>query len=84
MKRFVTAVFKHETNTFSPVPTPIAAFGRYAGESGPVYGEETLASCRGANTPVAAFIDLAAGAEIVLSAATIDNATERTPRAEGA
>ena len=27
MKRFVTAVFKHETNTFSPIPTPLEACG---------------------------------------------------------
>ena len=27
MKRFVTAVFKHETNTFSPIPTLLEACG---------------------------------------------------------
>jgi microcystin degradation protein MlrC len=79
MKRFVTAVFKHETNTFSPVPTPIGAFGRYAGESGPVYGEEALAAYRGTNTPVAAFIDLAAGAELVFPVAANANPSGRAP-----
>lgn len=52
MKRFVTAVFKHETNTFSPIPTPLEAFGRYAGERGPVYGDDALETCRGTGTPV--------------------------------
>ena len=79
MKRFVTAVFMHETNTFSPVPTPIGAFGRYAGESGPVYGEEALAPYRGTNTPVAAFIDLAAGAELVFPVAANANPSGRAP-----
>ena len=67
MKRFVTAVFKHETNTFSPIPTLLEAFGRYAGEHGPVYGDDALEACRGTGTPVDAFIDLAAeaGAELV-------------------
>ena len=26
--RLLIAVMKHETNTFSPVPTPLARFGR--------------------------------------------------------
>ena len=25
-KRFVAAMIKHETNTFSPIPTPLASF----------------------------------------------------------
>ncbi|MCZ6744754.1 MAG: M81 family metallopeptidase [Alphaproteobacteria bacterium] len=59
MKRFVVAVFKHETNTFSPLPTPLEAFDRYNPRpGGPVYGEEAVATYRGTNTPVAAYIDL--------------------------
>lgn len=67
MKRFVTAVVKHETNTFSPVPTPLEAFGRYTNERGPIYGDDALKAYCGTNTPVSAFIDLAAeaGAELV-------------------
>ena len=38
MQRFVTAVFSHETNTFSPLPTPLSDFGRYSGRDGPVTG----------------------------------------------
>lgn len=55
--RVVIAMFKHETNTFSPVPTPLARFAR-AG-SLPYYGAEVLEAFRGTGTGIAAFIDLA-------------------------
>ena len=66
MQRFVTAVFSHETNTFSSIPTPQEAFGRFSGGKGPVSGDAALAAYRGTNSPVAAYIDLAeeAGAEL--------------------
>ena len=82
MKRFVTAVFKHETNTFSPIPTPLESFGRYAGERGPVYGEDALEVYRGTGTPVGAFIDLAAeaGAELVFPVAANANPSGPAPR----
>jgi microcystin degradation protein MlrC len=64
--KLVLAQMKHETNTFSPVPTPLARFGH--GRAGPVGGEEALAEFRGTGSALGAFIDLAerAGAEIVL------------------
>jgi microcystin degradation protein MlrC len=66
MQRFVTAVFSHETNTFSPIQTPLEAFGRFSGGNGPVSGDAALAAYRGTNTSVAAFIDIAdeVGAEL--------------------
>ncbi len=66
MKRFVTAVFSHETNTFSSIPTPLSAFGRFSGREGPVSGDGAMDVYRGTNLPVAAYIDLAeeAGAEL--------------------
>ncbi len=70
MRRFVTAVMRHETNTFSPVPTPLEAFsGRGADSAGPLAGEAAIQSCRGTNTPAAAYIDLAkeAGAELAMA-----------------
>ena len=81
MKRFVTAVFKHETNTFSPIPTPLESFGRYAGERGPVYGEDALEVYRSTGTPVSAFIDLAAeaGAELVFPVAANANPSGPAP-----
>lgn len=66
MKRFVTAVFSHETNSFSSIPTPLAAFGRYNGAAGPVSGGAAVAAYRGTNSPVAAYMDIAEaeGAEL--------------------
>jgi microcystin degradation protein MlrC len=64
--RLVLAQMKHETNTFSPVPTPLARFGH--GRDLPWEGEEAIAEFRGTGTALGAFIELAgqAGAEIVL------------------
>jgi microcystin degradation protein MlrC len=64
--RLVLAQMKHETNTFSPVPTPLGRFGH--GRDLPWEGEEALAEFKGTGTALGAFIELAehAGAEIVL------------------
>jgi microcystin degradation protein MlrC len=63
-KRFVIALIKHETNTFSPIATPLSAFGH---GNGPSYGEEAKAAFAGSNTPFAAYLDIARreGAEAV-------------------
>ena len=60
--KFVIAMMSHETNTFSPVPTPWERFEDEAGHS----GEAAIQAYQGTNTPVAAYIDLAreVGAEI--------------------
>lgn len=59
--KILIARLNHETNTFSPVPTPLASFE-------PSYGEAACRAARGTRTAAAAFIDLAeaAGAEIVV------------------
>src|SRR5271169_2500576 len=59
--RLLIAMMKHETNTFSPVPTPLARFG-------PLYGEAAARAYRGTGTGLGAYLDLAEreGAEIVL------------------
>src|SRR5713101_3250265 len=61
--RLLIAMMKHETNTFSPVPTPLARFGH-----GPLYGEAAVEAYRGTGTGLGAYLDLAEreGAEIVL------------------
>jgi microcystin degradation protein MlrC len=53
--RFIIAMVKHETNTFSPVPTPLERFG----PRGPLYGRGAFNAFRGTETPMAAFIDIA-------------------------
>lgn len=62
MKVLIARV-NHETNTFSPVPTPLEAFG----PEGPTYGPDALEANLGKRTAMSAFIDLAMqhGAEMV-------------------
>lgn len=57
--RFVLANINHETNTFSPVPTPLSSFaiGRPGGK--PASGTEAVDAFRGTNSALAAFVDLA-------------------------
>ena len=61
--KIVIAQMQHETNTFSPVPTPWEAFGN----DGPFLGRAAYDAMKGTRLPMAAFIDLAeaAGAQIV-------------------
>ena len=65
MTRVVLAMMKHETNTFSPVPTDLARFAKL-GER-PLEGGEIIAAYRGTGSCMAGFIDVAeaAGAELV-------------------
>lgn len=67
--RLVIAQMKHETNTFSPVPTPLARFA--AGRSAPLEGPAVRDAYKGTGTAIGAFIDLAdkAGAEAVFPVA---------------
>ena len=59
--RLLIAMMKHETNTFSPVPTPLARFR-------PLQGEAAIRAFRGTGTGLGAYLDLAERerAEIVL------------------
>ncbi len=61
--RLLIAMMKHETNTFSPVPTGWRRF-----EDWGLHRDEAVpAALAGTNTPTGAYLDLArvAGAEIV-------------------
>ena len=53
-RRIVVAMMMHETNTFSPVPTPLSAFR-------PLEGEAAIAEFRGTNTQLGGFLDVAEG-----------------------
>ncbi len=66
--KLVIAMMQHETNTFSPLPTPYAAFAGATGYPEPPRGAEALAAYGGTGFGFAAFVDLAReeGAEIVL------------------
>lgn len=55
-KNILVACISHETNTFSPVPTPLSAFG---GGQGPLRGEHAYDSFRGTGTATGGLIELA-------------------------
>jgi microcystin degradation protein MlrC len=67
--RLLIAQMKHETNTFSPVPTPLARFSR--GAARPYEGDEIRAAFKGTGTAIGAYLELAerAGATMVLPVA---------------
>ena len=68
--KLVIAQMKHETNTFSPVPTPLSRFA--TGADLPPEGEAAVAAYRGTGSVIAAFIDLAeaagAGYQVAIAA----------------
>ncbi len=56
--KVVIARLNHETNTFSPLATPLAAFG--AGDPhGPAFGADAYRAGRGSATAMGAYIDMA-------------------------
>ena len=63
-QRIIIAMMKHETNTFSPVPTPLARFAR--GRELPPSGQDAYSAFKGTGSGMGAFIEVAeaAGAEI--------------------
>jgi microcystin degradation protein MlrC len=56
--RVVIARMQHETNTFSPVPTPLSSFGTGNG-TGPYYGPDARRVMTGARVAMGAFLALA-------------------------
>jgi microcystin degradation protein MlrC len=67
--KIVAARMNHETNTFSPVPTPLASFGA----DGPTFGAAAHAQAKGSRTALGAFIDSAEARGATLNVAV--NAT---------
>ena len=70
-KKFVVAMMMHETNTFSPLPTPIGSFARASALS----GQAAIDEAEGTNTSLGGFIEVArkAGAEFALPMAASAN-----------
>jgi len=64
--RLLLATFKHETNTFSPVPTPYERFF-YSGDDS-LSGERAIAARRGTGSGIGGFIEVAEreGAQMVV------------------
>ena len=67
--RLLAAQFKHETNTFSSVPTPVERFFRY--RPGMLTGEDAYAANKGTGSGLSGFIDIVekAGAQLVIAVA---------------
>ncbi|HEX9326547.1 MAG TPA: M81 family metallopeptidase, partial [Reyranella sp.] len=63
-QKFVVAMMMHETNTFSPLPTPIESFSR----AGALAGPAAIKEAEGTNTSLGGFIEVArkAGAEFTV------------------
>ncbi len=61
--RIVIAMMQHETNTFSPVPTPLERFSRGNNRPFPFEEEEVLINFKGTGTALGAYIDLAEAEE---------------------
>ena len=61
--KIVIAMMKHETNTFSPIPTNLKRFENW----GIHFGQDVLEAYQNTGMPIAAYIDLAKsiGAEII-------------------
>lgn len=73
--KIVAARLNHETNTFSPAPTPLAAFG----PDGPTFGAAAHAQARGRRTGLGAFIAAAEArdAQIVVAVNATANPSGR-------
>ena len=67
--RWLLAMIKHETNTFSPVPTPLERFFR--GSAEPVSGDAAVALYDGTNSGLAGYLDVAreTGADVTIPVA---------------
>lgn len=63
--KFVIALMRHETNTFSPLPTVLGDFRRGTG-AGPAYGDAARQACEGTKNAATAYLDMARelGAEV--------------------
>ena len=70
--RAVVAMMEHETNTFSPVPTPLERFN-------PVYGADVVKYLKGTGTGLGAFLDLAAAEGIETVTPIAANASPSGP-----
>ena len=84
--KILIARMNHETNTFSPVATPLAAFGR----NGPAFGADAYNENKGMQTAMSAFIDnherivtIEDSAELQLQQQHVVRLETRPPNIEG-
>ena len=75
--KIVIAQMKHETNTFSPVPTPLSRFA--VGAERPLDGDAAVGALRNTGSAIAAFFDLAEAAGADYTVAVAGNAWPSGP-----
>ena len=75
--RLLAAMFKHETNTFSPVPTPTERFFGY--RPGRVRGQDAINAHRGTGSGLAGFIAVADSIGASLTVAVAGDANPSGP-----
>jgi len=75
--RLLAAMFKHETNTFSPVPTPVERFFGY--RPGMLAGAAAIDAHRGTGSGLAGFIEVAEAAGASLEVAVAAEASPSGP-----
>ncbi len=73
--RAVVAMMEHETNTFSPVPTPLARFG----SPDVARGAEVYRRFKGTGTGIGAFLDIAAAEGMEIATPIAANAAPSGP-----
>lgn len=76
-QRVVVAMMEHETNTFSPVPTPLSRFARGGGEV--PTGDEVYRRFKGTGTGIGAFLDVADEAQMEIVTPVAANAAPSGP-----
>jgi microcystin degradation protein MlrC len=72
--KFVVALVRHETNTFSPLSTELQSFNRGTGGDGPAYGQQARKACQNTNSAAAAYLDLAETLDAEVDFAIVANA----------
>ena len=82
--RFVIAMMQHETNTFSPQPTPYEAFAGATGFELPPQNEDAIAAYKKSGFAIDAFLDLATEAGVEISVPIAANAEPSGPVANEA
>ena len=65
-QRYVLAGLSHETNTFSPQPTPIERFSRSLQGDDLLFGDDAVAKMTGTRTPIGGYLDLLANVDAKL------------------
>lgn len=71
--KVVVALVRHETNTFSPIPTQLASFCRGTQTDGPAYSQNAKQLCENTNSAAAAYLDLAESLDAEVEFAILAN-----------